>query len=624
MKKYKIKNIPQANNGLMVEGNQFRPLSQDTLLLGGKPHSEGGVNISYFGNQVEAEVGETLSRNQNGDMIVFGNMQIPSTNTKFKNAVKEIGKEEFKAEKQSIKANDLVALNDPYNRYERLGFNTGMVLESAANMRKEEAKNQKEQLGTLQEMMLQTAERLNIDPKDLNKALNGKRVPMNPKVKEIAREGKTLAERNNNPGNLRFNNQKGAVKGDKGFAKFNSYEEGLAALMNDLKAKQTGKTRTGLNPNSTLQDLINVYAPAADNNNPTQYAGTVAQRLGIPVNTPIGQIQTDRLAQEITRFEDTAYADKMGVPQSTPQSTSPPVTPYTPQTIDIRRRDYIEPLDTNTGVFVQPNLQADYFNPETGGFQADPPEYMTREIPNRPINTNRAAPSPRTPLNPLDFIGEAAAIFDRPDYVQLQQYNPQLLQPYQISLQDQINQNQSSFNALRQQFTNNPQALATLAGQNYAANQQVLGNQFRTNQQIANQIGNQNVQTLNDAQLRNIQLADTQYVRQEQGRANTEQNRLNALNSFSDKVNANNRFNNNRNLLENMFNYRPDENLQLQYQGPDAQFNWNGAIQPIQPQTAEEAKLATQMSKTEAAKTKAEQEKQRLQRQTVNSLFSRR
>jgi hypothetical protein len=93
-----------------------------------------------------------------------------------------------------------------------------------------------------------------------------------------------LGLRNNNPGNLRFINQQGASMGEKNFAKFNTLEEGFNALVNDVKAKQTGNTRTGLNGNSTLAQFFKIYAPSADNNNPEAYANTVAKKLGIDPN----------------------------------------------------------------------------------------------------------------------------------------------------------------------------------------------------------------------------------------------------------------------------------------------------------------------------------------------------
>lgn len=123
-------------------------------------------------------------------------------------------------------------------------------------------------------------------------------------VGSFAKPG-TLAERNNNPGNLRFIGQEGATPGQGGFAAFPTLEAGLQALQNDLTAKLTGKSRTGLNGNSTIQELMNVYAPKGDGNDPTTYANNLARELGVSTNTKIGTLmpRIGELTQAIAKFE---------------------------------------------------------------------------------------------------------------------------------------------------------------------------------------------------------------------------------------------------------------------------------------------------------------------------------
>lgn len=120
-----------------------------------------------------------------------------------------------------------------------------------------------------------------------------------------------LAERNNNPGNLRFIGQNGAQQGDGGFAKFADPTSGFNALVGDLKSKMTGATSTGLTGNSTLQDLIGIYAPKGDGNDPVGYAQFVSQQLGVPINTPIGTLDPVKLATAIAHKEDIGYANKL-------------------------------------------------------------------------------------------------------------------------------------------------------------------------------------------------------------------------------------------------------------------------------------------------------------------------
>lgn len=95
--------------------------------------------------------------------------------------------------------------------------------------------------------------------------------------------------RNRNPGNLRPLHTTDQQDGDN-YRVFNSLAEGFVALTTDLKAKFEGShglTAQALGREPTLLDLLNVYAPAGDANNPTAYTqfvcGWVAHATGRPV-----------------------------------------------------------------------------------------------------------------------------------------------------------------------------------------------------------------------------------------------------------------------------------------------------------------------------------------------------
>jgi len=107
--------------------------------------------------------------------------------------------------------------------------------------------------------------------------------------------------KNNNPGNLRLAGQFGATQGGGNFAKFETPQAGWEALINDIEAKKASGGK--LDSNSTLSEMIAVYAPKEDNNDPASYAQTVARNLGISINTPIGKIDTYQLAKAIAKHE---------------------------------------------------------------------------------------------------------------------------------------------------------------------------------------------------------------------------------------------------------------------------------------------------------------------------------
>jgi len=87
------------------------------------------------------------------------------------------------------------------------------------------------------------------------------------------------SNRNRNPGNMRSGI--GAVGTDAdGYAIFRGLADGYTALCDDLLAKCTGHTTTGLGPGSTLAELIAAWAPVSDGNNPSAYASAVVVWMG--------------------------------------------------------------------------------------------------------------------------------------------------------------------------------------------------------------------------------------------------------------------------------------------------------------------------------------------------------
>lgn len=101
--------------------------------------------------------------------------------------------------------------------------------------------------------------------------------------------------RNRNPGNLR-----GKPDDGDGYRVFGTLQEGWAALRVDLQAKYNGSH--GLTDQSTLLDLMAIYAPVGDNNNPGDYAHFIVARMSkilgrtITVNTTLGEIKHGKVS----------------------------------------------------------------------------------------------------------------------------------------------------------------------------------------------------------------------------------------------------------------------------------------------------------------------------------------
>lgn len=103
-----------------------------------------------------------------------------------------------------------------------------------------------------------------------------------------------LAYVNNNPGNLRFAGQAGAVQGEGGFAKFPTVEAGVKALENQIKVDAS----RGL----SLASFISKYAPPSENDTST-YIKNVVKLTGASPLTPIADIDIKSLTRAIARLE---------------------------------------------------------------------------------------------------------------------------------------------------------------------------------------------------------------------------------------------------------------------------------------------------------------------------------
>ena len=183
-------------------------------------------------------------------------------------------------------------------------------------------------------------------------------------------------------------------------------------------------------------------------------------------------------------------------------------------------------------------------------------------------------PSDAEELDPRQLSGEMLALAtNQVEPVQMQSIQPQLTTPFDISLQENINQNQADYRAAQRMIGYNPAALAALNAQKYASNQKVLGEQFRLNQGMKNQVYADNRNLLNQANLQNLQGMDQQYVRQQEALSNTKATAQAALNSISAKYLQNQAENRTLQTYENMYNYRFDPRFRAMNMNPLAQFN---------------------------------------------------
>jgi hypothetical protein len=140
----------------------------------------------------------------------------------------------------------------------------------------------------------------------------------------------SVAQRNNNPGNLRAG--PGQIGTDpNGYAVFPDPATGYAALDNQIDLN----INRGLTLNQFFAGEPGVYAgyaPSGDSNNPSQYAATVAGWMGIDPNVPLstlaggsapaaagaapGAVASDDAGASTDSGDDSAVTPDIGVPAS--------------------------------------------------------------------------------------------------------------------------------------------------------------------------------------------------------------------------------------------------------------------------------------------------------------------
>ncbi|MDE9536107.1 lytic transglycosylase domain-containing protein [Xenorhabdus bovienii] len=167
-----------------------------------------------------------------------------------------------------------------------------------------------------------TLDKLTDSIEKLINALPGELIPQQSFVPTITppSDGKTpRGIRNNNPGNLNFAGQRGAVKegGENGrFAVFSTMQEGIAALYRQLQL-YFGR---GIN---TISSIVKKYAPVADGNKVDAYITVLTRKLGIDANQKIDTANVQQiidLMEGIIRHENGAgYINRNDIIMSLPQ-----------------------------------------------------------------------------------------------------------------------------------------------------------------------------------------------------------------------------------------------------------------------------------------------------------------
>jgi len=498
------------------------PYGGEMGMINGPSHEEGGVDMSIYGKPLEAEGGEPIVRMNEGgsvdeNMVILGNLE-PAPHMK-KSA------ERFLGEKISGK------------KYKSIG----------------------KSLGEYDKKLNKT--------KDSNVEKASDYTPVN-KLDRIS-----LASIERNLSVVDEKQKKTATLID-GFAKMQNAEDDSVKAKNGLKMyAQKGKTITSKQKQAYLDQGYKI-----DPNNPFRLFKDGTDPITVEGNAGIeGGTETRVIQEAIAPIKDTYKGPLMDNDKWTKWYNSPAADAY--------KAKYIEGTPAITEEIETQGLKGfDSFElPGTPGdeiFIKDPEKNTPENKKDRKgmdwgwLNGMNLRGSDAEDFNQAALLPEAWAMANNKlEPVQAQKFSTRLRTPYDISLQDQLNENTASARSAERMAAYNPGQLASLKAQEYMADSRVLGDQFRQNKQFKDQIYSGNLQALNDADLKNLAIADQQYVRQEQAKSTTKAQDLEAIKSMTDKRLKHNLENQTLRVWENMYDYRYDPSGRAQYRGPNADFS---------------------------------------------------
>jgi hypothetical protein len=514
--------------------NPYLPGGGETVMFRGQSHDESdgmgntGIGVSY-GNtneaNVEVERGEPAVKLKDGgtgeeNLTVYGNLMIPkygidllgdskAKGKKFKNYVADLSKIEARqnslVEKSTNKLNELKPI-DSFDKLELASLEANI---KGGNMKLKEIADKKIKAADLQNAINETAEEYGLVADDLARG----KTTVDKKAMKLreAMFGTKLTK---------------AQDGDK------------VKSVSALKEVPKGQRKSGIYYGKVTQkdyEKLKEQNPWYDWNNFDPSDPKDVLDFQTKFNKLAEEVGADVRIKEDEKFgEQTASADSRGFikRERGEDMTAPEITST--------KKDAGETDEENTF--------------ETIEYKQNP--YITAFNEVLPF----LRPSNQEELNPQQLLGEMYAMSSNQlEPVQAQPYSPQLRVPYDISMQDQLNEITADQRAAQRMTGYNPAAQANLAAQTYGAKSSVLANQFRANQAMKDQVYSGNIATLNDAQLKNLAIYDQQYGRQEQAKSNTKATSLAALNSISDKYAKNALENRTLGVYENLYNYRYDK-----------------------------------------------------------------
>ncbi len=501
-------------------GGGFEPLSYNPVtgttidLAVGNSHDkrdsrtgQTGIGVGYEQGgtiddaEAEIETNEPVMSMQNGgksgDKIVVGAMVNPITNRQFKKDVKDIAMKEQKQTKLLQKAADLANKTKTYTTIDKIRLNTAKAIEDGAKMKLGQLGQQNQEYAILQNAIKDTAQEFGYKAADLAK---GKITPL--KESDIyGRDGLALGKDGLNMktlGDLAALYQT-AVKTRDAMAIGKFQKAALEALGADEVKKITGMKKV------TKKAIVD-------------------GRFG-PATNALGKAVTKKIYDTVEPRNTSIDTAVQPIPKGEePKEYAPNVPNWMP---------------AESRVFTPGVSEAEEKLRKAKKNAATPKDNSLLNIFGSALNSlvPFVQGSDQYKLDANQLLGERFALANnQQEPVFAQSYTPELIAPYSIGMDDQINQVTSEANAAYRLMQNNPELAANAAAQAYNAKNQIRSKALLANQEQRFNVMKANTDALNQAKMANIQLYADQADKMVGAKQNTIKQTQAALESIGEKI----------------------------------------------------------------------------------------
>jgi hypothetical protein len=493
-----------------ISNNPYLPDGGETVMFRGPSHENGGMPISYGQSPVEVEGGEPAVKLRDGgsgedNMVVFGNLKIN------KEGANILGNPKLKNQKFKNYVNDLSKIEAKQNKL--IDNSTDMLDNLDVNSSFDKLKMSALQANLMGgNMKLKDIAGKKQDAADLQSAINDTAEEYNLVADDLAQ------------GKIKKAKMGTSIKAQGGKSVSIKDRDYLKGLYRSGDIKKFQEETIKLYPD-LAKEVVNKF-PETNYAKKSKFAKGDIRGLVDSLGGP----RTDAL-NKLLEIPNIQKTDKGSV-------STKPVLPLPKSTATSATRKAL----------YAPDEPVEKFDWLKQGMSA-----VNQALP-------FLRPSDAENLDPRQLMGEMYALSNNQlEPVQAQTFQPQLQTPYDISLQDQLNEITAQTRQAERLAQNNPEALAAIYGQATMAKNQILGEQMRINQGQRAQTYAGNIDALNQAKLQNLQIYDTQQQRQEAAKSATKATTQEALNSIASKYAQNKLENRQLGVMENMYNYRFDK-----------------------------------------------------------------